>query len=137
MSGAAAQRWIRHKPEFSTVELCAYAGETLKRAGFVVGYVSMKSEASYFQFPGRHGYIRVSHHKFHKPKVGFVNRVVVALTFRGSKPRDDAANGEFIHTTLEKIDWRIHAAIGRYMLGSGEPTPSAYRGPKWSWDSDV
>ena len=41
------------KSTMDVFEVCGRAGTILKKAGFVVKNVSMKSEATYYSFPGR------------------------------------------------------------------------------------
>lgn len=103
------------KPLQHNLLLCQRAGELLKRAGFVVMNVSMKTEAVYYRFPGRVGSIRVAAHKSDHGKSSrrrpYGPPVLAKLTFRG-----DGAGGMGV-LRLSDIAFfqRIWIAIGKYL----------------------
>ncbi len=117
------------KPGHNVLDLCNRASDLLKSIGFERAYVSMKSEAVYFQYPGRHGFLRVSMHRHHRGMIGQDN-VVATLTFRGNA--HDAAST--LRCSPDKIETMIHIAIGQYMVRSTEPKPSRYRGKRGTWE---
>ena len=91
--------------------LCHYAAEKLKSCGFVLGYVSRKSEACYYSLAGYRGYLRIATHPFSRneaKEIEFSHKpTIAALTFsRGTK-----------FNTIEAVDNQIIIAVGRYMLG--------------------
>lgn len=104
---------------------CAYAIDLLKRIGFEKAYVSMKSEAVYFKFPGRHGVLRVATHPTKRGAIGLDN-IVAKLTFRGNSYDDP----EMMRCSDEKVDSMIWLAIGQYMVNSAVERPRQYTGPK-------
>lgn len=104
---------------------CAYANDLLKRIGFERAYVSMKSEATYFKWPGRHGVLRVATHPSKKGAIGLDN-VVAKLTFRGNG--FDAP--ETLRCSDGKIDSMIWIAVGQYMVNSTKERPKRYTGPR-------
>jgi hypothetical protein len=115
----------------TTLEACDEAALILKRAGFVVKNVSMRSEAVYFKYPGMHGVIRVADHG---PGTGGGNLGLVGhdeiharLTFLPDKKR--AAAGTLV-ITEESVCNMVYMAIGRYMVAQERPERRNYRGPK-------
>lgn len=116
-----------HEPRriITTLEACATATTLLRKAGFEVAYVSMRSEAVYFRFPGRPGVLRVADHAGGKGMPG-LDRVLAKLTFlphRLRKEPDTLAIGD---TSMHNL---VCAAIGRYMIASNDVVTSTYHGP--------
>ena len=116
------------KPRRSCLELAGLAGDRLKASGFQVVTVSLKSEAVYFRFPGRHGVVRVACHPWHGEKIG-MNRVVATLTFRGGRHQRDT-----LYCDEMRFDQLLWTAIGQYMERSVEPLDSLYRGKRGTWE---
>lgn len=85
------------KPSHDTLELADRMAAILKSVGFVLKYVSMKSEACYYAWPGRHEVVRIATHRFGKNhgRVRDINgQVVVAkITLCGTHP-DEAWSDE-------------------------------------------
>jgi hypothetical protein len=77
------------KPKQNPIELMDKAMARLKDIGFTLAYVSMKSEACYFQYPGKKGVIRVSAHrlKCNKKKNSINgNHIISKITFNKNAP---------------------------------------------------
>lgn len=112
-------------------ELCAEAGEMLKKAGFQRVHVSMRSEAVYYQLPGRYGVIRVAAHRGNKPPIG-LDAIIAKITFMGNSFNDL----NMIHISEGGVLNRIAYAIGIYMINSMEPRASRYFGKKGTWENE-
>ena len=97
----------------------------LKRAGFEFVNVSMRSEAVYYRFPGRHGVIRVATHSGGKAVPG-LDRTLAKLTFLPHKLRKEPDTLVITENSLHSL---VCAAIGRYMVHSNEPKRQTYHGP--------
>lgn len=117
----------RPRPDHDVHLLCTQASIDLKRAGFVLVNVSMRSEACYFRLPGRHGLLRVACHSQRHPPIG-LGPVVATLTFRPDW-RTGSAGGT-LRINKEKIADMTALAAGQYLLRSAEPHPSRYTGPR-------
>lgn len=90
------------------------AAVLVKRVGFTLGYVSMKSEACYYSYPGRTGYLRIATHgQKHEPQ-GMSIPVMAKLTLS----RNDAAKPGFIAINDFQIEHRVALAIGEFFLRS-------------------
>lgn len=90
----------------------AYAIERLNKAGFVLKYTSMKSEACYYEHPSRKGrLIRIAAHRYKRHEsVHFpydLGIVAAAITFSPTAPMEKS---------WEKVDWKIYHEVGRYFL---------------------
>lgn len=114
----------------SCLLLCARAVDLLKSVGFEKALVSMKSEAVYLRYPGRHGLLRVATHKY-SGRIG-TDSAVACLTFRGPpKDRDSMRCGG------QTFDTMVWTAVGQYMLRSALPQVSEYKGKKGTWENKL
>jgi len=109
------------------LELVCIANDALRAAGFVVANVSMKSEATYWRLPGRHGLIRVASHRSRERNLNSMQGVLARITFRGGR-----SNRGQVWISDERLDSQIALAIGVYILRSSgyqlstyEPHPTA------------
>lgn len=100
------------KTKFEVYKACDRASAMLRDAGFILQYVSQKSEACYFGFPGRVGWIRVATHKQNRPPAGLTTPIISKITFNGNN-RDGANH---ISMGEEKFENTVALAIGRYVL---------------------
>jgi hypothetical protein len=98
------------KPSHDTLALADRMAALLKSAGFALRYVSMKSEACYYAWPGRNEVIRIATHRFGK---------------NHGRPRD--INGQIVvakitlcGTHLMKPGQIVAAAIGQYFLAAAD-----------------
>lgn len=119
----------RPRPDHDVHVLCTRAAIALKRAGFVLVNVSMRSEACYYRIPGRHGLLRVASHGMRHPPSG-LGDVVATPTFRPNGPAPGSESRGTLRIAEEKIDHMIALAAGQYLLRSAEPRPSRYTGPR-------
>lgn len=113
---------------YDVLDLCALAGDRLRRAGFVVAHVSMRSEAVYFRHPPLDKLLRVSAHKQKHGPIG-MDGVVAKLTF---SPGRRSADRRHLIRTESAIDQMIWTAIGQYF--DREPAPSEYQGKRGTWE---
>lgn len=95
--------------------------ELVKKAGFVLEHVAMRSETCYFRHPAikKGRLLRVSTHRG-KGRIG-QNGVVSKVT---CGIRD-------MNLTATSVENHVIYAIGRYFLT--EPKPSEYRGKRGTW----
>ena len=93
--------------------LMEHAARRLKESGFVLEYVSMKSEACYYRFPGRDGVLRMAAHRYSGAMDKAVESPVTACMTFGP----DTA----MFSTV-KMESLLASAIGRYFLGNGRST---------------
>ena len=114
---------MSQKPVHEVFDLIEYASQMLKKVGFEVSYVSRQSEAVYYRFPGRDGLLRLATHSKNRTPFG-LNEPVSKLTFNGDIP----GNPGKTKSSLDALDNRIHAAIGKYFANSKTITAS---GEKW------
>lgn len=110
-----------HRDALQLVDL---ANNMLRHAGFEVASVSLKSEATYWRWPGRRGVIRVSSHKF-KGTLAGLDRVLARITFRGGKERR-----HMVCISQQRVEGMVATAIGSYMLKSSGVVTSTYSGPR-------
>lgn len=96
-------------------EACAIAGEMLRNAGFEHRKTSMRSEAVYYGWPGRHQVIRVARHKAGQSELNGVP-VMASVVFNERNFKPDAAGVRSISRGY--IIREVGAAIGQYMLAS-------------------
>jgi len=83
-------------------------------AGFQHRYTSMKSEALYFSFPGRHGVLRIAMHgKGGKNEWGIDGPTLVSITF----PRGNL-NGRLLTYTPLYVENAAANAIGLFLIRS-------------------
>jgi hypothetical protein len=91
------------------LEFCEYAANKLKKAGFVLCYTSMKSEACYYKWPGLDYTIRIAAHQFGRTErrsLEDTDRVAASITF-----------GEnFRPKSTEALDTVIEQAVGKFFL---------------------
>lgn len=105
------QGWKKDpKPDLDIYQLCEMASERLQQAGFELTYVSMKSEARYFSWPGRKDLLRVAAHSRDNKTLG-VGRTVAKLTFPPSSPIPG-----FLRITETKAESMIAFAVGQYFM---------------------
>lgn len=97
-----------------TLELCNHAIERLREAGFVRKYVSMKTEATYWQYPGRAGVLRIAAHQPRNKDWG-LDEVHAFITFRGGRHHRTQMS-----TGPERVEAVIWLAIGQYMVRAGK-----------------
>lgn len=95
-------------------QYCEHAAEKLRAAGFVLNYISMKSEACYYEHPARKGYvIRVAAHRYSRTEDKLlphhIGKMIACITF---------APGCFnnIPKSWEAIDAVIYKAVGQYFI---------------------
>lgn len=97
----------------TAAEMADRAAEMLKTAGFELRYVSMKSEACYYSWPGRDEVIRIATHRQNgPPRIVNNYKMVAKLTFSGTNliRRGDTAVRE------DKLRTMVAVAIGTYFL---------------------
>jgi hypothetical protein len=104
---------VKYPTNFCTLELCNRAGEMLKRAGFVHYQTSMKTEATYYRWPGRKETIRVADHP-RKTSGSNRNNIAAKITFHG---RHIDPPG-MMNISDEKVSSKVAYAIGTYFLKS-------------------
>lgn len=109
----------------SVLDLCDEAIARLRSIGFERAHVSMKSEATYWRLPGRHGLLRVATHPSKRPPIG-MDAVHACVTFRGPRRGRDV-----LVCSQNQIEQMLTWAIGQYVMRSFAPMPSRYEGPKW------
>jgi hypothetical protein len=107
----------------NTLDLCAEAGALLRSIGFELVQTSMKSEATYWRFPSRHGVLRVGAHAYKGGTIG-LSIVVATITFRGGRRAR-----HMLTCSPKQIETMLWLAIGQYMVRSATPQPSNYDGP--------
>lgn len=117
------------QPLCDCLELAHRAAEELKAVGFEHVRTSMRSEATYYRLPGRHGLLRIGCHP-HRPKVG-MDYVTSALTFRGGRRDRD-----HIHCGEERFQNMLWMAVGQYVMRSAEEKPSNYSGARGTWETE-
>lgn len=97
------------------LEACAVAGDLLRTAGFEHRHTSLKSEAAYYGWPGRHPVLRVACHKAHRHELNG-EPVIATITFNVRNFKVDAAGLTVISRGYVIRD--VARAIGQYMLAS-------------------
>lgn len=108
------------------IAACEAAAEILTRTGFVLRYVSGKSEARYYGWPDCDGLLRLAMHKDRRSgRAHFRTRPILAkITF--SDPRTCVGAGDWSGaTTALKVENAIVNAIGRYMVGRAKLSAAA------------
>jgi hypothetical protein len=99
----------------SPLAACDQAAGFLRKAGFALVWVSMKSEATYFQWPGRHGVLRVAtHRKGSRNTWSKDGPTLVSCTF----PEGNAGKDGLITMSDIYIEHVVANAIGLYLLRS-------------------
>jgi hypothetical protein len=108
------------KPSHDTLALADRMAALLKSAGFALRYVSMKSEACYYAWPGRNEVIRIATHRFGKnhgrPRDINGQIVVAKITLCGThlmKPGQ-------MNMAESKVRMIVAAAIGQYFLAAAD-----------------
>jgi hypothetical protein len=109
----------------ATLEVCNEAAELLKSAGFVLTTTSMRSEATYYKWPGHPGVIRIATHKFSGGMIG-LDHVLACLTF---PPYKFADKPDHIIINPDKVRTMVAMAIGYYFLNPKDTSKSTYDGP--------
>ena len=112
------------KKIYDTFELMNEAVEILKRIGFEVANVSMKSEAIYLRWPGKDALVRIAVHSSKKTPLG-LGYVASKIAFVG-RHCDPPGKMSF---TLEKLEKVLAPAIGRYFLNADKTPKILYCGP--------
>jgi len=120
---------LRSENRVSVLELCNRAAEALKAVGFERVQVSMKSEATYYRLPGRHGLLRIATHKSKRTPIG-MDYVAATLTFNGGKRDRDT-----MIMKDSRFEGMLWVAVGQYILRSGAPHESRYTGKRGTWES--
>lgn len=113
------QGLVKYPTNFCTLELCARAGELLKRVGFVHYQTSMKTESTYYRWPDRVYLIRVASHGGRQSRSmwpGARKHVIAKITFRGTHLDPKG----MMNISDEKVENIVAMAIGRYFLKSAE-----------------
>jgi hypothetical protein len=103
-------------------QACRLAGEIALRAGFTLRHVSLKSEARYYGLEGRQGLLRIAAHAGRGAEIEG-EAILARLTFTYESPR--AAQRRTLLLTRDQLETQTAAAIGRFMIASGEITASA------------
>ena len=106
------------KSVYDTLWLIAYAGDCLKRAGFVHAFTARNSESTYYKWPGHETILRVSCHSTRRPPHGVREKVAGKITFTGNchdRPGTMRIN-------MDKVGKIIALGVGAYFLKSGDPT---------------
>lgn len=94
-------------------EACTLAGEMLRCAGFEHRYTSMKSEATYYGWPGRSAVIRVACHRASRSELNGVP-ILATITFNARNFKTDAAGVVLVPRSYAIR--LIEQAVGKYML---------------------
>lgn len=113
------------KARHDVYECCAKAIEVLKEVGFERAAVALRTESTYWRWPGRKAVLRVSVHQTKRPTIG-LDPIAAKLTFRGNCH----AGAGILACSPEKIDTMIRLAIGQYMVNSAKEQRPTYNGPK-------
>lgn len=99
-------------------EVLEQSAALLRKAGFECRCVSMKSEARYFGFPGRHGVIRLAAHPEKARLLGQTGGpVITKITIDGRH----VDHPQHITIAPEKIHSLTASAIGRYLISTSTP----------------
>lgn len=107
---------MRHAPSHDALDLCARAGTLLRSAGFEFRHASMKSEATYYGWPGERWLIRVAAHRQQRE-----GDVIAAINFTGTHLAADGTMDISDEAFLAKV---AHT-IGFYFLRRGRLSDSA------------
>ena len=109
------------------LEACTYAGDLLKLVGFELRYVSMKSEACYYGWPGRHGLIRVAAHRHWKQDspTAHLGPVIAKITLRTGylKALETFHSRAYLMTAIRQ---KIAQTIGRYLIETAVPVEAKF-----------
>ena len=98
---------------------CDQAAAFVRQAGFILVWTSLKSEACYYAFPGRHGVLRIAAHPKRKDKAMALTNgpTLASATFcMGAVGKDGKVSMSDLH-----VENTVCNAIGRYMLKSKPP----------------
>jgi hypothetical protein len=114
-----------NKRVIATLAACDEAATLLKSAGFVLANVSLRSEASYYRWPGRDGLIRVATHGSDGAMVG-LGHVLAKITF---PPYRFTGKPDHIIINPDKVRTVVAIAIGLYFLNLRDTSKSNYDGP--------
>lgn len=108
---------------FDYIAALQLATELVKRAGFVLDYVSMNSESCYYRHPSlkKGRLLRISSHRSKGCVIGH-GGVVSKVT----------CSRKNMHLNPTSVENQVIYAIGRYFLT--EPKPSEYRGRRGTWE---
>lgn len=95
------------------LEACAMAATMVKQAGFSLVWTSMKSEATYYAFSGRHGVLRIAtHSKGGKNEWSKDGPTLVSITFPdGGRHRDG-----MLHLTTLYVENAAANAVGLFLI---------------------
>ena len=104
------QRGFEHRRSID--DALHFASSCLKRAGFVLAYVSRSDVSCYYTYPGRIGLIRVSDHTKKSREREVLGPIAASITF---SPGQLHADG-FLHMTEEQIEHLAVVAVGRFIL---------------------
>jgi hypothetical protein len=89
------------------LELCDNASSLLRAAGFQLFHTSLKSEACYYELPGRPGLMRVATHKSKRATHRLSGRPVCARITFSPNMRPRSADG---------FRRMVALAVGQFML---------------------
>jgi hypothetical protein len=108
------------------VKACAIAGEMVRAIGFERRYTSLKSEATYYGWPGKEPVIRIGAHKASRATRGQAP-VIATITFSDRNIRADKAGVRQI--PRDKIIRTVAIGIGIYFLRTAEviAAPAKFR----------
>lgn len=88
----------------------------LKSAGFELRFVSRKTEACYFAWPGRNEVLRVAAHKSGGDDYG-LNKIVSKITFGQDAPKSRPGTLRISEGAFLDL---VRRRIGEYMLASNK-----------------
>ncbi len=97
------------------LEACAIAGKMLVQCGFEHRYTSMKSEASYYGWPGKAPVIRVACHKAHRHELHGVP-VIATITFNTKNFKQQKTG--IVQIPKNHVVRTVAEGIGKYFLSS-------------------
>lgn len=95
------------------LKACALASEMLRAVGFERNYTSMKSEATYYQWPGCVELLRVAEHKYRGREAGKLP-CIATITFSEKNYKADQAGVR--HVPRDDIVRKVAIGIGLYFL---------------------
>ena len=112
-----------------TLKACAIAGEMVRAVGFERRYTSLRSESTYYGWPGKEPVLRIATHKASRATRGQVP-VIATITFNDRNyPADQAGVRQ---VPRDNIIRAVAIGIGVYFLRTAEviAIPGKFRG-RW------
>lgn len=95
---------------------CIQATNYVMAAGLEHVVDSMKSEATYWRFPGRWGVLRIATHKKGGGRNGYGNGPTISsITFHDAAAAPDG----FLRLMPNAIEWTVAQSVGLYMIRAG------------------